>query len=68
MSVSNLLTIQRIAQLLNVPEEDIVLAIAKEPPIREIARANGNRIYDREAVDLICYRLREEEDHDCENL
>lgn len=53
----NLLTVQRLAQLFNVSAEDITLAIAMDPKVREIARADGTRIYDREAADVIRYRL-----------
>jgi len=66
MRVPNLLTLKRLAQLFNTAEEDILLAVAQDPPVREIARADGARVFDREAADIIRHRLERMEGDDHE--
>lgn len=57
--VSNLLTIRRMASLLGVAEEDVSLALMIPPIVRPTSRADGIRVFDREAFDIVRYRLEE---------
>ena len=55
--VSNLLTIRRMANLLGVAEEDVSLALRISPVVRPTSRADGIRVFDREAFDIVRHRL-----------
>jgi len=57
MTVSNLMTIRRMAALLGVAEEDVSLALMMPPVVRPTSRADGIRIYDREAFEIVRHRL-----------
>ena len=62
--VKNLMTVKRIAQLFNVHEETVCLAVALRPVVREMARADGIRVFDAEGVQVISSRLKEFEPED----
>ena len=55
--ISNLLTIRRMASLLGVAEEDVSLALMTPPVVQPTSRADDTRVYDREAFDIVRYRL-----------
>lgn len=57
MTISNLLTIRRMASLLGVSEEDVSLALMTPPVVRPTSRADETRVFDREAFDIVRNRL-----------
>ena len=61
-----LLTLAYLAKVLNCSIEDVALAAAQDPPVRHMALADKTRIYDREAADIIRYRLEKMEGNDNE--
>lgn len=57
MTISNLLTIRRMASLLGVAEEDVSLALMTPPVVWPTSRADETRVFDREAFDIVRHRL-----------
>jgi hypothetical protein len=57
VTISNLLTIRRMASLLGVAEEDVSLALMIPPIVRPMSRADETRVFDREAFDIVRHRL-----------
>jgi hypothetical protein len=55
--ISNLLTIRRMASLLGVAEEDVSLALMTPPVVQPTSRADDTRVFDREAFEIVRYRL-----------